>query len=315
MITMGWPPIRKIPASFAIAPNLLDYNRACADFSWAGVRAELDGLPGSKGLNIAHEAVDRHANGPRRYHLAIRWLGKDGSILDFTYGDLQLQTNRFANLLRELGVDKGDRVFALASRVPELYFAALGTLKNASVFCPLFSAFGPAPVRQRLGRGDAKVLVTTERLYRKNVESLRANLPLLQHVLLIDAEEDINESVKSLRKRIAKASPEFAIPPTDPEDMALLHFTSGTTGMPKGAIHVHGAAVMHYMTGKYALDLHPDDIFWCTADPGWVTGTSYGILAPLLHGITNIVDEADFDAGRWYKILQEIGRASCRERV
>ena len=93
--------------------------------------------------------------------------------------------------------------------------------------------------------------------------------------------------------------------PTQADDPALLHFTSGTTGTPKGAMHVHGAVLTHWATGRYALDLHPDDIFWCTADPGWVTGTSYGIIAPLLHGVTSIVDEAEFDAERWYRILQE----------
>ena len=302
---MDWMPIRKPLNSLAVTPNLVDYNKVFGDFSWAAVRREFDGLPHGGGFNLAHEAVDRHAHGGLRNHLAIRWLAKDGRVADFTYGDLQRETNRFANLLRELGIGKGDRVFALAGRVPELYIAALGTLKNGSVFCPLFSAFGPEPVRQRMSRGDARVLVTTERLYRKNVEGSRPDLPLLKHVLLLDASEDFGEGTWSFGKCMANQSSDFTIPPTSPDDMALLHFTSGTTGLPKGAIHVHEAALMHYMTGKYALDLHPDDIFWCTADPGWITGTSYGIIAPLLHGVTNLIDEAEFDAERWYKILEE----------
>ena len=302
---MDWMPIRKPLNSLAVMPNLVDYNKVFGDFSWAAVRREFEGLPLGGGFNLAHEAVDRHASGALRNHLAIRWLAKDGRVADFTYGDLQRETNRFANLLRELGIGKGDRVFALAGRVPELYIAALGTLKNGSVFCPLFSAFGPEPVRQRMSRGDARVLVTTERLYRKNVEGSRPDLPLLKHVLLLDASEDFGEGTWSFGKCMANQSSDFTIPPTSPDDMALLHFTSGTTGLPKGAIHVHEAALMHYMTGKYALDLHPDDIFWCTADPGWITGTSYGIIAPLLHGVTNLIDEAEFDAERWYKILEE----------
>jgi acetyl-CoA synthetase len=104
---------------------------------------------------------------------------------------------------------------------------------------------------------------------------------------------------------MAAMSGEYTIAPTDAEDVALLHFTSGTTGTPKGAVHVHGAVVAHHITGKLALDLHEDDVFWCTADPGWVTGTSYGIIAPLTNGVTMIVDEGDFDAERWYRILQD----------
>ena len=302
---MDWTPIKKSPDTWIVQPNLLDYDKTCDMFSWEVIRRELEGLPDGKGLNIAHEAVDRHADGTRCDHLAIRWLGKDGGVLDLTYGELKEQSNRFANVLGHLGVDKGDRVFVLAGRIPDLYIAALGTLKNVSVFCPLFSAFGPEPVYQRLSRGNAKALVTTVRLYKQKVAGLRERLPQLEHVLLTDTEEDLGDGLLSLPKRMAEASGDFTIPLTDPEDMAVLHFTSGTTGMPKGAVHVHNAVLTHYMTGKYVLDLHPEDVFWCTADPGWVTGTSYGIIAPLTHGVTNIIDEADFDAERWYRILEE----------
>lgn len=295
--------ISKSTATTSVAPHLSDYAAAVAQFSWDDVRAELEGLPDNAGLNIAHEAVDRHAAGPRRDHLALRWLGKDGANRDFTYGDLQEWSNRFANVLRQLGVQKGERVFGLAGRVPELYISVLGTLKHTSVFCPLFAAFGPEPIAQRLQRGDAAVLVTTTRLYTQKIAALRPRLPQLRHVLLIDADDDLEPGLWSLPNLLRQASPSFTIPPTAPEDMAVLHFTSGTTGMPKGAMHVHNAVLTHYLTGKFVLDFHPDDIFWCTADPGWVTGTSYGIIAPLTHGVTMIVDEAEFDAARWYHLL------------
>ncbi|NTV48811.1 MAG: acetate--CoA ligase [Geobacteraceae bacterium] len=298
-------PIEKNPAALAVTPHLLDYENTCAGFTWESVRSELSGLPEGKGLNIAHEAVDRHAAGPLREHVAIRCLGQNGRSVDLTYGGMKERSNRFANLLRSLGVAKGERVFCLSGRIAALYTTFFGTLKNCSVFCPLFSAFGPEPIFQRLERGNAKVLVTTERQYRKKVASLLERLPELRYVLLIDLEYDLNERVLSLPRLMADSSGIFTIPPTDPEDMAILHFTSGTTGMPKGAVHVHNAVHTHFITGRYVLDLHPDDIFWCTADPGWVTGTSYGIIAPLLHGVTSIVDEMDFDAERWYRILQE----------
>ena len=302
---MDWQPIRKNPSSWRVTPNLLEYQQARSAFSWDDVRLELAGLPDGRGLNIAHEAVDRHVDDGRAEKVALRWLGKDGRVRDFTYVDLRDQSNRFANLLRTLGIGKGDRIFSLSARIPELYFAVLGTLKNTSVFCPLFSAFGPEPIAQRLERGDARVLVTSERLYRKKVKNLRASLPQLAYVLLTDSDEDQPDNVFSLSRLLAESSPQFSIPPTDPEDMALLHFTSGTTGKPKGAVHVHNAVMTHYLTGKYVLDLHADDIFWCTADCGWVTGTSYGIIAPLTHGVTNLVDEADFEAERWCRILEQ----------
>ena len=304
---MAWEPIIKSRRDWDIVPNLDDYEKISKSFSWEKARQDLDGLPHGKGLNIAHEAVDRHAAGPRRDHVALRWLGKKGETRIYSYADLQSLSNRFANVLRGLGIEKGDGVFVLAGRIPELYISVLGTLKNRSAVCPLFSAFGPEPIRSRMTIGQAKVLVTTESLYQRKVAGLRASLPDLRHVLLIRDDHDTTNVPETLdyHTQLERASDQFTIEETSPEDMALLHFTSGTTGKPKGAVHVHEAVVAHHMTGKLALDLHHDDVFWCTADPGWVTGTSYGIIAPLTNGVTSIVDEGDFDAERWYRTLQD----------
>jgi acetyl-CoA synthetase len=295
-------PIHKVERG-AVPPNMGDYAAERAAFSWASARAALDGLPGGA-LNIAHEAVDRHAAGARRDHVALRWLGRRGERRDVTYAELAELTSRFAGALDALGVRRGERVFALAGRVPELYVAALGTLKHGSVFCPLFSAFGPEPVRQRLRLGDGRVLVTTAELYERKVAGLRADLPGLEHVLLVDADAD-GAGTRSLTAAMAAAPSTFPTALTAPGDVALLHFTSGTTGRPKGALHVHEAVVAHHATGRIALDLHAEDVFWCTADPGWVTGTSYGIVSPLTHGVTLIVDEDELDRERWYRILAE----------
>lgn len=302
---MTWQTIEKSRGGWTVAPNLQDYDQVRATFSWDQARRELDGLPGG-GLNIAHEAVDRHAAGPRGKHLALRWLGKNGKVRDYTYTDLRDLTNRVANLLKGLGVAKGDRVYALMGRIPELYLSALGAFKARAVFCPLFSAFGPEPIRARMTIGNAKVLITTDSLYRRKVEGLRALLPNLEHVLLVGEAGTVTDvpATRDFNRLMAETDDRFTIEPTDSEDPALLHFTSGTTGAPKGALHVHEAVVAHHITGKLALDLHPDDVFWCTADPGWVTGMSYGIIAPLTNGVTSIIDEGDFDAERWYGILQ-----------
>ena len=298
-----YAPIRKT-GPFVLSPNLMSYEATQSTFNWDSAERLLEGLPGGK-LNIAHEAVDRHARGPGGRRTAIRWLGRKGDVRDLSYAMLAAETSRFASALRQLGVGKGDRVFTLSSRIPELYVATLGTLKNGSVAAPLFSAFGPEPIYTRLSIGKGKVLVTTDALYRKKVLPIRDRLPDLERVIVIGNGPQDTVSYADL---MASGDPATPVEPMDPEDMALLHFTSGTTGTPKGAIHVHQAALHHYVSALYALDLHPDDTFWCTADPGWVTGTSYGIIAPLLHGVTNVVDERDFDADRWYGIIE-------RERV
>ena len=286
-------------------PHLSDYEKIRSSFSWDNVTSELSGLPDGKGLNIAHEAVDRQAESHLKDTVALRFIHKDRSFSDYTYSDLKQQTSKFANVLKKLGVQKGERIFALTGRIPELYIAALGTLKSTAVFCPLFSVFGPEPILQRLKKGDASVLLTTSLLFEKKVKQLLEQLPSLRYVILSDATDPISDKILSYSKLMEQADIEFIIPETSPEDIALLHFTSGTTGMPKGALHVHKAVLTHYITGKYVLDFHEGDIFWCTADPGWVTGTSYGIIAPLVNGVTSIIDEEEFDAARWYSILEE----------
>ena len=301
--TMAWERIRKRPEDYTNA-NLRTYEGYAKTFSWAQARGLLDGLPGG-GLNVAHEAVDRHVIAGHGHKLAMRWIGRDERVRDFTYATLCKEANRFANLLARSGMAKGDRVFSLLGRVPELYIAALGTLKNGSVFAPLFSAFGPEPIKARMAIGDAKVLVTSDAFYRRKVEPWRKELANLEQVFLTDCSGSLPPDTTDLAAAMAAASDSFETVWTGPEDMALLHFTSGTTGRPKGAVHVHEAVVAHHVTGKLALDFHPDDIFWCTADPGWVTGTSYGIISPLTNGVTMIVDQAEFDAERWYRILQD----------
>jgi acetyl-CoA synthetase len=298
--------IRKDPAALRVPPNFADYAAERARFSWDAVRHALAEQGGDR-LNLAWLAVDRHASGPERGKIAYRFLSAAAAPRDLSYAELATLSNRFCNVLRGLGVGRGERLFVLSGRIPELYVAVLGGLKNGTVVSPLFSAFGPEPIATRVNLGGGRVLVTTDELYERKVAKWRDQMPSLEHVLLVAAEGGTTSvpGTLDLASLMAGAAETCEVAPTGPEDMALLHFTSGTTGTPKGAVHVHGAVATHWATGKYALDLHPDDVFWCTADPGWVTGTSYGIVAPLLHGVTSIVDREEFDAERWYGILQD----------
>ncbi|MGZ5378404.1 MAG: acetate--CoA ligase [Mycobacterium sp.] len=300
--------IRKTAEDWKVEPNFADYEQTRATLDWSTAPDPCAGMP-SGGCNIAYAAVDRHAVGPGADRTALRFItdtGSDGELVanDLTYAELGRRTRRFTNVLRGLGVGKGDRVFLIMGRIPELYVAMLGALRNGSVVSPLFSAFGPEPIATRVAIGEATVLVTTKALYKRKIAKVRDQLTSVRHVLLVDGDEP---GTLNLAQLMAEATEDAPIEPTTADDPSLLHFTSGTTGTPKGARHVHGAVTMHYLTGLYALDIHPDDVYWCTADPGWVTGTSYGIIAPLLHGVTSIIDEAEFDAERWYRILQDEG--------
>ncbi len=264
-------------------------------------------------LNIAHEAVDVHLlDSAQAKKAALRFISKQWpkdphAVFDISYENLASESRRFAHALRSIGVKKGDVLFALSPRIPELYSVMLGTLRAGAVFSPLFSAFGPEPIAARVERGAGKVLFSLASYYRKKIAPVRDRLPTLKYIILVDDDGTLKDipGALNLRELLAKASDEFFCERTKPEDLALLHFTSGTTGKPKGAAHVHAAAVYHAVSGRFALDLKREDVFWCTADPGWVTGVSYGIISPLINGATLLIDEAEFQAARWYQILRD----------
>jgi acetyl-CoA synthetase len=297
---MEWPTISKSPSNARRTPNLADYSVARDTFTWSKAREHLGLDPSGAGsVNITDCAVDaqlRHGNGAKT---AVRWLARDGTRAEFTYADLAERAARFASALAGLGIRRGDVVCSLLARVPALYATALGTWKHGAVFCPLFSAFGPEPARARMEIAATRVLVTTERYYRRKIAPIRDALPQLEHVILVGGGTDGHD----FDALLDGASGTYETAATAANDLATLHFTSGTTGTPKGAMHVHEAVVTHNATARFALDLRPDDVYWCTADPGWVTGTSYGIIAPLTIGCTMLTDEQDFDAARWYETL------------
>ncbi len=301
-MTTTYAEIGKDVAALKREPNLRDWAETRASWSWDAVRGELD-LRGGL-VNMAHECIDRHA-AANPSKVAMLWEGADGSVEEHTFEDMRRQSNRFANVLAELGVQKADRVFFLMDRIPELYFAVFGTLKRGAIVATLFSAFGPEPIQERIARAEGSVVVTTPGLLPK-IDAIRDRLPSVKHVIVVDrggtaaiADRDLD-----FRALMADASEDYAIEQTGNEDWAVMHFTSGTTGLPKGAAHVHGAILGHYATGKYVLDLHPDDIYWCTADPGWVTGTSYGMFAPWSNGVTSVIYEGGFSASKWYEVIQ-----------
>jgi len=292
-------------AEFRKRPNLAKWEEARASFSWESIEKECAGLPGG-GLNKAHECIDRHVAEGRGSKPALIWESKEGKVETFTFADLKRETDRIAAALRGLGVRKGDRVFVFLERVPELYFTVFGALKAGAVAGPLFSAFGPEAVVDRLGDAAAKVLVTSTALLDR-VRAVRKDLPALETVLVTNRARSSwkpEKGERSFEETVGAAPDRFEIERTGPEDFSIMHYTSGTTGKPKGAAHVHRAILGHRHTARICLDLHEDDLYWCTADPGWVTGTSYGMFGPWSLGVTQVVTEAGFDAARWYETLQ-----------
>ena len=292
--------------SLQVKPNLVDYDSSYANFAWESLLSELDWLPGGS-LNKAHECIDRHAlSNPDK--VAMIWLGKNGEEETYTFSDMKRETDKFANVLKELGIEKGDRVFMFMDRVPELYISVFGALKAGAVAGPLFSAFGPDPVKDRLQDSGAVALITSPDL-RKRISGIMADLTDLKHVIIINKlgreTSPLDENDLLYDDLMSTASEESTIEQTSMHDYSIMHYTSGTTGKPKGAVHRHLAILQQYATGKWALDLHKDDVYWCTADPGWVTGTSYGMFAPWSNGVTQIIYEGGFRATAWYEVIQK----------
>lgn len=298
--------IHKPAGSRRVAPYLSDYDAACRAFTWESARAELAGLPGG-GLNMGYEALDRQVAAGRGACLAARFIDRDWRRSDVTYAELLECASRFGNLLESLGVAPGECVATLLGRSAELFAAVLGTVRSGRVCSALFSAFGPEPLKTRLQLGRARVLVTSEELYRRKVAPIRAALADLRQVLLVRAPGagELPAGTADLAQLMRAAGGECAAAPTRADEVALLHFTSGTTGKPKGVTLTHAAVVAQHATSKLVLDLHPQEIYWCTADPGWVTGIAYGVIGPLTRGARMIVDGEEFEPQRWYRILGE----------
>ena len=298
--------IAKRPKDRRLTPNIDGYHDARAFFDWATIEGEVAWLPGG-GLNVAWECIDRHAAEGRGGRLAMLWVSKDMEEERYTFDEMRLETNKFANVLLGLGAAKGDRVFVFMDRLPETYFAILGALKAGCVAGPLFSAFGPDPVRDRLQDSGASVLVTSPDL-RKRIAGILPDCPDLKHVIIVNkngrSAEPLADGDVSYEDLMAGASDVFDNVDTTRDDYSIMHYTSGTTGKPKGAVHRHNSVLQQYATGKWALDLHEDDLYFCTADPGWVTGTSYGIIAPWTSGVANFIYEGGFRATTWYDLIE-----------
>ncbi|MEK8131914.1 acetate--CoA ligase [Paenibacillus filicis] len=286
-------------APVSTSSNMKNYEEERASFSWEAIENTFSWSETGK-VNMAHEAIDRHANSERKDKVAL-YYSDDRRDEQYTYLEMKQQSNRFGNVLRKLGVGKGDRIFIFMPRTPELYFSLLGSLKVGVIVGPLFEAFMETAVRDRLEDSEAVAIITTpSQLSRVPV----GQLPNLKHVILVGQDLQLEEKQVDFHKEMASASEELELEWVDREDGLLIHYTSGSTGKPKGVVHAHNAMIQHYYTGRVVLDLQEQDVYWCTADPGWVTGTSYGIFAPWLNGATNVIRGGRFSPQDWYNTIQ-----------
>lgn len=287
--------IKKDTSALRVKPNMADYTAAASTNPWEAIKSELTYFDDG-GINLAYNAIDRHIGTPIESKTALHWEGDGGATAHYTFGDMARLSNQYANYLTSLGVVKGDRVFLFLPRIPVLYGAFLGILKVGAIAGSLFSAFQEQALVDRLSNSEAKVLFTTKELAAR-LSMAKDKLPKLEHIVIVDSPEFLGG--------IAKQSDRFSCVHTMPDDYSFMLYTSGTTGKPKGVVHAHGGAIHEYVTAKWVLDLHPEDVYWCTADPGWVTGIVYGILSPWMLGVTMVVHGGRFDTEVWYSILEK----------
>ncbi|WP_127493503.1 acetate--CoA ligase [Paenibacillus glycanilyticus] len=291
----------RIPA-VATNPNLKNYEQASNDFKWEEIESQFSWHETGK-VNMAYEAIDRHVESGKGANIAL-YYSDSARDESYTYEQMSKQSNRFANVLRKYGIGKGQRVFIFMPRTPELYFGLLGVLKVGAVVGPLFEAFMETAVKDRLQDSEATAIITTPALLPR---IKRDELPNLKHIFVFGDNVAADDVIVDFNTEMAQASEEAEIEWLDREDGLILHYTSGSTGKPKGVFHVQNAMIQHYYTGKIVLDLKEGDIYWCTADPGWVTGTSYGVFAPWLNGATNVIRGGRFSPSDWYGTIQKYG--------
>ena len=283
-------------------PATPSYDDRVRAFDWTIAHRELDWAPGDP-LNIGWYCSDRiclEGHGDRR---ALIWEDFQGHARTYSFDDLRRRSNAMAHHLRQIGLGPGDRICLFLDRVPELYIGFLAILKMGGIAQPLFSAFGDDALWVRLDDAQTAAIITQKKHLNK-VRKARERLPGLHTVLVVDAGgAPLKDGERSLVLDQLPEPKVFELHATGPDTPSVLHYTSGTTGQPKGALHVHSALVAQYLTAKWVLDLKPDDVYWCNADPGWVTGTSYGIIGPWANAITQVVLDAGFNAERWYGFL------------
>ncbi|MBZ5683407.1 MAG: AMP-binding protein [Acidobacteriia bacterium] len=275
-----------------------------SNLSWNVAEEELGHRPGDP-INIGWMCSDRICQLGLANKLALLWEDYQGNKKQFTYDEVRILSNTIASFLCKLGIRPQERVCLFLDRVPELYIGFLGILKMGAVAQPLFSAFGDESLMVRLAdAGTCAILTQKKHLYK--VRKIRDLLPNLRHVIVVDAAStSLQQHEIAFAMEGVPPVEHFKVYPTMAESPSVLHYTSGTTGQPKGAQHVHYSIIAQYLTAKWALDLRSDDIYWCNADPGWVTGTSYGIIGPWSNGITQVVLDSGFNAVKWYEFIEE----------